>query len=119
MLAAPPISVRLLPPPERCENDNCGSIITDGVAKIVAYSVAWPNRGTGPCATGTPTVVKVSPDWLSTRSEEHTSELQSHSDLVCRLLLEKKKPVLKLQDATAVNTLLTLVHYTGFTTLNR
>src|SRR5438034_8533967 len=27
----------------------------------------------------------------SGRSEEHTSELQSHSDLVCRLLLEKKK----------------------------
>src|SRR5260221_9875604 len=26
----------------------------------------------------------------SVRSEEHTSELQSHSDLVCRLLLEKK-----------------------------
>src|SRR6476646_10985178 len=26
-----------------------------------------------------------------TRSEEHTSELQPHSDLVCRLLLEKKK----------------------------
>src|SRR5438034_148148 len=28
---------------------------------------------------------------LRFRSEEHTSELQSHSDLVCRLLLEKKK----------------------------
>src|SRR5260221_3856178 len=28
---------------------------------------------------------------LEYRSEEHTSELQSHSDLVCRLLLEKKK----------------------------
>src|SRR5260221_2370053 len=28
---------------------------------------------------------------LDARSEEHTSELQSHSDLVCRLLLEKKK----------------------------
>src|SRR5436190_16619720 len=28
------------------------------------------------------------------RSEEHTSELQSHSDLVCRLLLEKKKSVI-------------------------
>src|SRR5260370_2811146 len=26
------------------------------------------------------------------RSEEHTSELQSHLNLVCRLLLEKKKP---------------------------
>src|SRR2546430_13249150 len=33
-------------------------------------------------------------DWAScgaTRSEEHTSELQSQSNLVCRLLLEKKK----------------------------
>src|SRR5438132_10080782 len=31
------------------------------------------------------------PWWF--RSEEHTSELQSHSDLVCRLLLEKKKKI--------------------------
>src|SRR5260221_2822439 len=30
-------------------------------------------------------------DSFPARSEEHTSELQSHSDLVCRLLLEKKK----------------------------
>src|SRR5437773_5056961 len=29
----------------------------------------------------------------SVRSEEHTSELQSHHDLVCRLLLEKKKKI--------------------------
>src|SRR5437773_9671264 len=28
---------------------------------------------------------------MTKRSEEHTSELQSHHDLVCRLLLEKKK----------------------------
>src|SRR5260221_1785156 len=34
------------------------------------------------------------------RSEEHTSELQSHSDLVCRLLLEKKK---KVSQHTCVN----------------
>src|SRR5438034_8854152 len=33
------------------------------------------------------------------RSEEHTSELQSHSDLVCRLLLEKKK---KLHATTTI-----------------
>src|SRR5438034_4533077 len=33
----------------------------------------------------------------TTRSEEHTSELQSHSDLVCRLLLEKKKKKKKPQ----------------------
>src|SRR5206468_12086739 len=31
------------------------------------------------------------PDVSESRSEEHTSELQSRSDLVCRLLLEKKK----------------------------
>src|SRR2546427_8021211 len=31
---------------------------------------------------------------FSKRSEEHTSELQSQSNLVCRLLLEKKKRVL-------------------------
>src|SRR5438132_3357562 len=34
------------------------------------------------------------------RSEEHTSELQSHSDLVCRLLLEKKKGSLQGDDRT-------------------
>src|SRR5260370_31436219 len=33
------------------------------------------------------------PDILA-RSEEHTSELQSHLNLVCRLLLEKKKNIL-------------------------
>src|SRR5699024_11931859 len=33
-------------------------------------------------------------DSLQIRSEEHTSELQSRFDLVCRLLLEKKKQVL-------------------------
>src|SRR5437667_4669875 len=31
------------------------------------------------------------PQLCASRSEEHTSELQSHHDLVCRLLLEKKK----------------------------
>src|SRR6266496_322853 len=36
---------------------------------------------------GTPAAIRAA----STRSEEHTSELQSRRDLVCRLLLEKKK----------------------------
>src|SRR5438034_3444947 len=35
------------------------------------------------------------------RSEEHTSELQSHSDLVCRLLLEKKKKDKQIQISTS------------------
>src|SRR5438477_9664484 len=33
------------------------------------------------------------PDVPSPRSEEHTSELQSHVNIVCRLLLEKNNPV--------------------------
>src|SRR5436190_19176770 len=37
-----------------------------------------------------PSSVRYGTRWTLTRSEEHTSELQSHSDLVCRLLLEKK-----------------------------
>src|SRR5438132_7934176 len=46
------------------------------------------------------------------RSEEHTSELQSHSDLVCRPLLEKKKQVchyrLKIQKKHQNNMVLTI-----------
>src|SRR5260370_39950849 len=37
------------------------------------------------------TVCHSSPSVVIGRSEEHTSELQSHLNLVCRLLLEKKK----------------------------
>src|SRR5436190_17301594 len=40
------------------------------------------------------------------RSEEHTSELQSHSDLVCRLLLEKKNQIAgtRLQQCPPITT---------------
>src|SRR5260370_26806681 len=41
-----------------------------------------------PAERGRPTVI---PPPETCRSEEHTSELQSHLNLVCRLLLEKKK----------------------------
>src|SRR5438034_1511664 len=44
-------------------------------------------HGLEDCSTGGPPTPLHRPH----RSEEHTSELQSHSDLVCRLLLEKKK----------------------------
>src|SRR5690242_2528144 len=42
--------------------------------------------------------------FLDSRSEEHTSELQSHVNLVCRLLLEKKKKI--IQKARTVTVLL-------------
>src|SRR5260221_2165724 len=44
------------------------------------------------------------------RSEEHTSELQSHSDLVCRLLLEKKTGTSPISPVSVLDTL-AHVHY--------
>src|SRR5436190_13369859 len=46
----------------------------------------------------------------SNRSEEHTSELQSHSDLVCRLLLEKKKRKISITAISSIpNTYITTI----------
>src|SRR5438132_11534635 len=48
------------------------------------FLIVWSDGGSSPESV-------ISGDEPPSRSEEHTSELQSHSDLVCRLLLEKKK----------------------------
>src|SRR2546428_7531621 len=64
--------------------------------RLIGRREDLPRRGFGPtihCQDGR------APPARRLRSEEHTSELQSRSDLVCRLLLEKKKNIL-----TAVNT---------------
>src|SRR2546421_2336973 len=64
-----------------------------------SVTVPVPGRDTTlPMSLRQPLVIDVRDDHgLSrlqvVRSEEHTSELQSRSDLVCRLLLEKKKNV--------------------------
>src|SRR6202022_568335 len=47
------------------------------------------------CVTG----VQISYAVFCLRSEEHTSELQSHSDIVCRLLLEKKTLLTKAHNS--------------------
>src|SRR5260370_41380492 len=56
---------------------------------------ALPISPTSPLASGVwanvPRSICKSCVEVATRSEEHTSELQSHLNLVCRLLLEKKK----------------------------
>src|SRR3970282_3000347 len=44
------------------------------------------------------------------RSEEHTSALQSHHDLVCRLLLEKYKPQLIIKESSQLNARLYISH---------
>src|SRR5436305_8706078 len=49
----------------------------------------WPAYGARPCCA-LPRRPARGP-WSTSRSEEHTSELQSRPHLVCRLLLEKKK----------------------------
>src|SRR2546430_11317443 len=64
---------------------------------LVARPAAWPGRERRARleeVADRPLVFfdRGSSDWtLTHRSEEHTSELQSQSNLVCRLLLEKKK----------------------------
>src|SRR5688572_31661233 len=47
-------------------------------------------RGSAACRPNTPSSAGTRPRSAGSRSEEHTSELQSQSNLVCRLLLEKK-----------------------------
>src|SRR4051812_49576473 len=56
---------------------------------------SWPHTSVRRCPTRREVHVVLPPGAYGTmkriRSEEHTSELQSHVNLVCRLLLEKKK----------------------------
>src|SRR2546430_11292425 len=70
----------------------------DGIRDLTVTGVqtcALPISADAPCAWADAT--RRSPRWAASRSrcgrrsEEHTSELQSQSNLVCRLLLEKKK----------------------------
>src|SRR5688572_32546361 len=49
-------------------------------------------------------VLDVSKEAAQDRSEEHTSELQSQSNLVCRLLLEKKKKTTKTNTSLNIST---------------
>src|SRR5699024_11877599 len=64
------------------------------IATIRPPSVTDTSRLTAVVSVGTGTAAfssKCKNNRSTTRSEEHTSELQSRFDLVCRLLLEKKK----------------------------
>src|SRR5471032_3445118 len=55
---------------------------------LFPYTTLFRSPPSGPCGTSPWNGCGPRP---TRRSEEHTSELQSHHDLVCRLLLEKKK----------------------------
>src|SRR5438477_9008809 len=66
-----------------------------GCPALPLVNQATPMHSPDHSTKGTPSALGVSQtQWPLTageRSEEHTSELQSHVNLVCRLLLEKKK----------------------------
>src|SRR2546430_9768273 len=51
----------------------------------------WTVRSSACCRTARSSAMARRRRWFRERSEEHTSELQSQSNIVCRLLLEKKK----------------------------
>src|SRR5690242_21109518 len=61
-------------------------VLSSGCGQVVYNADAVPVGRRG-CGAGV--------DHAGARSEEHTSELQSHVNLVCRLLLEKKKRMLR------------------------
>src|SRR5260370_21852114 len=58
---------------------------------LFPYTTLFRSRGCRGLANGVLARESICPGADRFRSEEHTSELQSHLNLVCRLLLEKKK----------------------------
>src|SRR5256886_11972324 len=69
-------------------------------------TASWPRAASRPAAARA---------IASARSEEHTSELQSQSNLVCRLLLEKKKKTQhSSEDAADAQVDLALIHLPWF-----
>src|SRR5207247_11418320 len=75
--------------PTRRSSDLAIGSLKKGSAMVKAVAAPMVTRGVG-AITRHP-VLSAAGAALKTRSEEHTSELQSRVDLVCRLLLEKKK----------------------------
>src|SRR5438034_145285 len=62
---------------------------SDDLARRLNQEAAKTMRYGGATEEEALRMITLNPAWIIGRSEEHTSELQSHSDLVCRLLLEK------------------------------
>src|SRR5437773_12106302 len=66
-------------------------IYTLSLHDALPISSSSPRTSSCPGRGGSAASCRSCPSPSCWRSEEHTSELQSHHDLVCRLLLEKKK----------------------------
>src|SRR5206468_6204931 len=79
-----------LPISRRSRHRSAGPATAAGSPPTGRGSCACTPRGESICASCC-AAAAARADRFPARSEEHTSELQSRSDLVCRLLLEKKK----------------------------
>src|SRR5207247_11273007 len=79
--------------PPRGERPPPGGPITGSAARRVSRKFSAAGGGSPYRPRSVPCTLRRGVVWRNTdpRSEEHTSELQSRVDLVCRLLLEKKK----------------------------
>src|SRR5438034_10070334 len=86
LLQSPPFFFFLtIPPPPR-------STLFPYTTLFRSHRRDWRFAGYSPSVSDvTVGMIRIAIGTIIRRSEEHTSELQSHSDLVCRLLLEKKK----------------------------
>src|SRR2546421_8209401 len=80
-----------------------GEDVRYGIRTPITFSL--PSASTARNAVSDESTPPESPTIPLVRSEEHTSELQSRSDLVCRLLLEKKKKTQeKIRTSHTINT---------------
>src|SRR2546427_4140464 len=77
--------------PPKCRASNPRSPATPSALQAPCTRPARPPPTAACCASNWPPGSPHAAPNCATRSEEHTSELQSQSNLVCRLLLEKKK----------------------------
>src|SRR2546427_2826985 len=79
--------------PETTPTNGAGSQPTAGASAVVTVSDAAPLAARAASTNCRTAAILAAGNGASRvgRSEEHTSELQSQSNLVCRLLLEKKK----------------------------
>src|SRR5688572_31287565 len=75
----------------RCDRSSSAAGRRDRPRPGCAFSERPPERTAG---SGSAQRCSYEPEYVA-RSEEHTSELQSQSNLVCRLLLEKKNNIKK------------------------
>src|SRR5699024_12513999 len=80
--------------PTRRSSDLTGSTASRSPARWRGRLSSWRSSSRSPCGSTATSASRPAGQKRRTtpsRSEEHTSELQSRFDLVCRLLLEKKK----------------------------